>query len=163
MIVIRDLPVPLTTNKMYATIMRRGPHGPHTRRIPSSEFVDFKREMSRWAGKYASFLSEVQALMAYWIVEGYMIQIDLYICLGRTRLFTLKDTPKRLDASNRIKAMEDAISEITLVDDKHFWRVSAEKIECEAQEDECTIAILTPIKARKRNSLENILKKYRQS
>ena len=42
-------------------------------------------------------------------------------------VFNLDGTAKKLDSSNRIKVLEDAIAEATGIDDRYFWSVHIEK------------------------------------
>lgn len=63
------------------------------------------------------------------LMKGKMIGVDAFCCFPGTSLWTQKGLPKRMDASNRIKALHDCLAETLTVDDSSFWDVRAVKME----------------------------------
>jgi len=53
--------------------------------------------------------------------------------------FTKAGEPKKADASNRVKALEDVLSEWLGVDDRWFWSVTVHKVQASKEETEVTI------------------------
>ena len=70
------------------------------------------------------------------IKEGAMFELHLYFCFPSSRLYTKKNELKKLDTTNRIKSIEDAISKLLGVDDKYFNPTRAERVICKLLEGE---------------------------
>ena len=70
------------------------------------------------------------------------LYLHLVINLHRSRLHTKDGRIKRLDVSNRIKILEDALANWLGFDDSQVWHVSATKKEIPPGETERVTAIL---------------------
>lgn len=53
--------------------------------------------------------------------------MDCIFYFEKSRILSKKLLPKQLDVSNRLKALHDALAKALLIDDCHFFRISAEK------------------------------------
>tara|TARA_R110000796_G_scaffold251188_1_gene382020 strand:+ start:628 stop:921 length:294 start_codon:yes stop_codon:yes gene_type:complete len=72
-------------------------------------------------------------------IEPYLathkICLDFKFKFQKKKLWAKKDQkPKKLDASNRIKAAEDKVCDLLDFDDRYVYRVIAEKIEGAVEE-----------------------------
>lgn len=139
MILVLDrLPLPPTSNHMYATIMAGG----RPIRIPSRESKAFKQAVQVWRLQNLQLSNLARAEFS-----GHAIQIDRYFAFRRERLWTLDGRPKSIDATNFIKPLDDALAEYVLgFDDRWFWSGTCEKIQAASPQDECALVVLTQMK-----------------
>ena len=126
MLIIERFPLGPTVNNLYVTLK-------NYRRAPSAEFRRFKRKVSKWEEANSSDLlasQEYKELHQLIQIKHYPIrlQIELTFYINRTKIVCKDGSTKRYDTSNRIKAVEDAISGILDIDDRHYWKITAEKV-----------------------------------
>lgn len=117
---LNGLPMPPSSNNMYATVGRR--------RIKSRETLTWERDTDRWALKNAQELIQARALLGQAVAKGEVIDIDAQFWFRYEKVLTIKGKPKKLDTSNRIKGLHDALARLLRIDDCHFWHGSFEKI-----------------------------------
>lgn len=91
-------------------------------RVPSKEYAQFKREFEA-----LSLSSELKGVRA-WCKEEEALGIHFTFFFPLNRLFTLDGRIKKLDASNRVKAAQDALASMLEIDDSKFFEVSAKKL-----------------------------------
>jgi len=124
-----DLPMSPQSNNMYATL-------PDRRRIPSKELKLYQRMMQEWALKN-QFIAQTARKRCQEIVNsGNFLFVEAHFFFKKEKVFTKVGGVKKMDVSNRIKAMHDCVSEIIGVDDCYFWSVSAQKNILEFNEPE---------------------------
>lgn len=127
--VITDFPMPPSVNGLFAG---------KARRYASDEYKRFKMEVAGWALKNAAIIRNARKQ----IEPHDRLRIDTYFAFRHERLYTLKGKDKMLDASNRIKALHDALAPILGRDDCHTWAGHFEKIvTVGAQPEHAIIAI----------------------
>ena len=108
--------------------------------MATKELADYRKECDLWGmvnKKYKELLFEVMN-----DESGMMLKVDFFFVFKRERLWTKDNRPKKLDASNRIKAASDQLAKFFGIDDKVFFSVSSEKV---SGENECAIIFITPI------------------
>ncbi len=111
------MPWPPTVNRMYITL-RNG------RRVSSKLHSDYKLEMTRYGSLVEQNSRErVQGAIA----KKQKLMLLLKFNMPFTMLYTKKGETKRIDCSNRIKAVEDSLCKILDIDDRHFWLILAQK------------------------------------
>lgn len=125
MLLVERFPLGPTVNNMYVTLK-------NYRRAPSAEFQRFKRRVKKWVDNFGPELlqsGEYQELQQLIEIKHYPIrlQLELTFHINRTKILCKDGRTKRYDTSNRVKAVEDAIFGILDIDDKHVFRVIAEK------------------------------------
>jgi Holliday junction resolvase RusA-like endonuclease len=103
------------------------------RRAPSAEYQRFKRKVKKWVDNFGPDLlqsGEYQELQQLIDIKHYPIKLKLELTfhVNRTKIVCKDGRTKRYDTSNRVKAVEDAIFGILDIDDKHVWKVTAEKV-----------------------------------
>lgn len=129
-LLIKDFPMGVSINLAYRNIPGRG-------RCVSKELTAYKKECALWA------MSNGKAKQAFYDLikeeEADTFKIDFYFVFKHERLWTKDGRPKRLDASNFIKTTEDQLCEFLGIDDRHFFNISAEKIE--GEKEGCIILI----------------------
>ena len=120
------LPIPPTSNRFLMPAQGRLIKTPEARRYEQAIKLYELR-----------FFKEIEAIKKAF--AGKQIQIERFFIFERSRLISKKDTIKRLDTSNRIKILDDAISKIIDIDDCMFIKGPCEKLWCETSKDEQVI------------------------
>lgn len=139
-VLFTKLPLPPSSNHQY-TLARRGQKTYH---VASAHLKAFQREMNQYPQTCRDlFLCNQQAIHG-WIKEGKALEIRCFFFFKRERLFTKKSVPKKLDVSNRIKALHDCLCRILEIDDSLFFRVIAEKAPCAVGLQEMTCVEILP-------------------
>lgn len=116
--------VPPTVNKAYfEKAVRKGKQLIPVRTLTTKGRAykrEFSTEMVRRYSQQLSFITKN---------EPYALSIRLYLpeLLNKGWPQTTQSRYKKLDASNRIKLLEDAIVDAIGIDDSHFMQVSVEK------------------------------------
>lgn len=157
-IILSALPLPPSENEAYKTVSsgkveyRTNKNGKEYATIPtwraaSKELKAFQEEMRIWRLRNLRLATAARNFLVSPLSEyQQLIRVDRFFAFKHERLFTLDGRPKSLDASNRVKAFDDALAtEILGLDDCWFWKGVEEKVECGQDEQECAVAILTPI------------------
>jgi hypothetical protein len=71
-----------------------------------------------------------------------VFNVDMYFVFARDRLVSKKETIKKLDATNRLKASHDGLSKILGIDDCRFITGSYHKVYCRFPQDEQVIIVV---------------------
>lgn len=117
------LPIPPSENNMYVTSFKT------RRRFPSNELKHFKLLMLNYASfnnfplKYAR--EEVLDILSN---PDMGLYVRLFFYFKHDRIYTKKGEFKKMDVSNRIKAIADSVSDILGIDDKVFLAVTCRKV-----------------------------------
>lgn len=106
-VIFKNLPMSPSSNQLYASV--RG------RLIKSSEGRNYALKMHIWAQRHKSTIDKLKE-----ILRGKTLRVDCVFYFPKSKLITKKNTLKRLDWSNRIKALHDSLSDVIGVDDSHF-------------------------------------------
>lgn len=120
---VLNLPMSPSSNSQYALIRR----GTKTFFVSSSELQTYKRHMAAYKRQNLAHVNAVQKQMQGWLVGGMKLGIKTVFHFERSRLFTQKETIKKLDVSNRIKAVHDCFCTMVKIDDSNFFEVIALK------------------------------------
>lgn len=130
-ILIQNYPLPPSENQIYRNVPRVG-------RVATQELKDYKRSCAFWG------MANKQYKQIFWELAqeypNHVLKVDAYIVLKHERIWTKDGRPKKLDASNRLKALHDQLAEYLGIDDKAFFNVSAEKI---SGEQECAVLLIS--------------------
>lgn len=81
-----------------------------------------------------------------WVAKGGLLEARAFFFFKKERLFTLKNKPKKLDVSNRIKAIHDSLCKLLEIDDSLFFKVTAEKVVCNGNLEESSWIEILPLK-----------------
>lgn len=123
---LAGLPVPPSSNNQYLTIRRGG----SIRHVASRELIQFKKAMKDYNLRSWTQNGERRAQIKKWLEMGCVLEITTTHFFHYSSLFTKRGTPKRMDVSNRIKAIHDELAEMLGFDDSLFFRVTALKAVC---------------------------------
>jgi hypothetical protein len=129
-----NLPLPPSSNNQYFLVRR----GPKTFHVPSDELKAFKALMDQYAAKEGMPFTFNSNLVKAWVSEPAGLSIKAVFFFHKERVMTKQNLPKRLDCSNRIKALHDNLCRIIGIDDKWFFKVEAEKAICPPSVQETT-------------------------
>lgn len=119
-IVLPGLPIPPSENAMYVNRRQAGKRG----RAASDELRYFWDHMEFWRLKNLPFANSARRAMA----GRSFLAIDCTFHFRRTRLYTGKGNVRRLDVSNRLKALHDSVAKLLGVDDSEFFESSERKL-----------------------------------
>lgn len=151
MVILYDLPIPPSSNAIYKIINVKGKQ----RYAPSKELKDYKTALKAWEYMNKEAIREVYHYLTENEEPGTLpvIFIQAYFCFHKSRLYAKSGEAKKLDTSNRIKALHDGLAEIFQVDDKIFWSVYAEKLEIQEDKKECVTVMIEKTHCRKAENL----------
>jgi Holliday junction resolvase RusA-like endonuclease len=131
-VVFNSIPMPPTSNKMYS-MWRRGSKTYH---VPSPELKAFQ-------GKMLSYPIAQEKIDWLQTLKG-PLSIECFFFFKRERLYTKKEAIKKLDVSNRIKALHDCLCRRLGIDDSLFFEVYAVKMPNLANDKEFVDVHISP-------------------
>ena len=149
-ITIGCLPMPPSVNQLFKPYRAKGGKG---KRIPSEQYQAFKGAMDSW------YVLNIKTVIQFkeWIkntawdhnlMEPELYRFDRYFMFHHSKLWTKEGKPKKLDATNRIKAFDDCFCGIIGIDDSFIWKGSEEKITVPKDYAECVIVKISPVRER---------------
>lgn len=116
---LSGIPMPPSLNEAFANHRRMG-------RIKSASYrnwqVDFDKFVLANSGAFAAARD-----LLFGHNDRNMYALNLEFMFPRSSILTKKNTAKRLDISNRVKLIEDALSKQWDTDDKNFWEIRLTK------------------------------------
>jgi len=132
-IVFEDMPIPPTSNMQYAIV-----HRPNGRQfVPKKELVRYKKAMADYFLKNHVAIKHAREVLA-----GKALSVQAFFAFEYSRLYTKKGNFKRLDVSNRLKALHDCLAKALLIDDCCFVHIGAAKYAVDTKEEEhCCVNI----------------------
>lgn len=140
------IPVPPSVNAQYATIIRHG----RPIRIPSKTAKDYERAFAVWELQNRALISKARGVIRGW---GQALEVSMILALRRDRLVTKDGRLKRLDISNRAKAIHDLIATSLGVDDCCFISTPMEKVIADIC-DEQLVIIVKPMSLRNMSKVD---------
>lgn len=90
----------------------------------AKELVAWRKAFDAWALENATAV-----IFGREFVKDKKLSVHADVYWPREKLYTKAGTVRKIDVSNRIKALHDALSNLLMVDDSHFWTISASKKE----------------------------------
>lgn len=118
---ISGIPMPPQSNHMYAT-SRRG------HRFASKDLCGFKEAINAIMFLKREDLEDVRRKLQNLLTYNSSLKIERFYYFLYERIYTKDGRPKKMDVSNRIKALDDGISTMIGVDDSWFFQGSEYKI-----------------------------------
>ena len=119
---LRDIPMCPTANRLVM---------PHRGRLISTpELRQWKAEVEAWQLRHLRPLEHVKETLEKYLSGGKfrVLQVDCYHVFPMEKIFTKTGKPKKIDSNNRLKAMLDAASKMTGIDDKFYFSGACEKL-----------------------------------
>lgn len=116
---LREFPFPPSDNKLHRTGRRS------FIRYKSGEYLAYEHQMSVYRLANLKALEEIRGKLTS------MHKLTVLLYFEPSRLFTKTGKPKRIDATNFLKALCDCLSKLLLIDDSEFWDVRVVKCKSE--------------------------------
>lgn len=110
---LKGLPFPPTVNGMYGSAWSKKKKK-HVR-FKKDSFFD--TEMTAYMYNHNIKLNNIREKIKQYINEGYCLEVERWFFFPKGKLFTKKRTLKKIDVTNRIKALDDKVTEMLWVDD----------------------------------------------
>ena len=138
-LIIKDWPMPPSVNTMLMPVMgamRRNKKGQvyaSGRMVKSKEHVEYAKLCNQWALKYQRglerFKEELQTIKAHKESQGipFCLSLDAFYLFNVERILTVNNKTEKLDIDNRLKSLLDNLCRILEIDDKHIFKINAEK------------------------------------
>ena len=130
MLLLKRFPLSPSSNAMYASV--------NGRLIKSAEARRYEASVDMYGLKEFKVLDQFKET----IKPTDVFHVDMYFIFTKDRLVSKKDTIKRLDATNRLKASHDGLSKILGVDDCRFITGSYHKVYCRFSHEEQIIIVV---------------------
>lgn len=134
-IMIPDFPLPPSMNELYSNV-------PGVGRVATKELKEYRNTVAKWSFANAKYRQLFEKIRDEEWNDAQIFKIDTYFIFKHSRIWTKDNKPKRLDASNRIKACHDYLCDFLGIDDKQIWNCSVEKV---SGEKEGVIVLISPI------------------
>lgn len=96
----------------------------------------------------------IQKQCIEWINQGYVLRLDSFFVFENSRVWTKAGHPQQMDADNRRKPLQDAVTNLIGIDDKWVFSGNIEKATCDSKEYEQCIARITPTNCRSLNQIK---------
>lgn len=135
MIIINGLPLPPSINQSYATNFKT------RRRFKSKDLTNFEKLIANYWLERNLQLQENRKIIESWIKEKRDLSFTCIFYLDHKRIFTSDMRKKKMDVSNRIKAIEDSIVGWLWYDDCHHTKVMAIKTPTPNESESVTVKI----------------------
>lgn len=150
-----DLPLPPSANEMYETsvvrIRKTNKHGKSYQGFKTGKrkadcLQEFQLKCRSLKNANAKAVKTIKEQCKFWIQSGYVLKVDSWFAFTYDRIWTKDGNPKKLDADNRRKALQDGLSIILDIDDCHFFSGIVEKVTCATKELQCSVIRISPIR-----------------
>lgn len=125
---LSKFPMPPTSNKLYSSF--RG------RLVKSQVGRQFEDKVDFYKMVYKTNIERIKKELIGYNGE---LKVTCYFIFHKKKVYTLKNTLKKIDQTNRIKQVHDALSKILEIDDCRFTNTPTEKIYCQSINDEQVI------------------------
>lgn len=136
-----NLPMPPSSNHQYTARSFQGKHakawqGPKNPNFslakicPTRDLERFEKDIKeRWKneGDNLVALYKCRSLLRSWMLKGLYIRVETYAFFPYFGLFTKEGMPRKMDGTNRLKALHDCMAELLEVDDSWFWDAEVRK------------------------------------
>jgi len=132
------------SNNMYVSVYRQG----KSKRVSSPGLIKFKKYCERWHLINRKTIGKASEFFKARIEEGHKIHFNREFLFNTKSLYRLDGNPKRMDLTNRIKAIDDAVCNMLDIDDKFIWQGKERKVEIKNGLPECIIITITIVKSK---------------
>jgi len=120
-IVFDHFPIPPSSNSIYKHFLDR--RTKKVRRVSTDKLIRFKKDCANWSMINRSLCT----LANDYLKNEPFISVEVFVGLHSNTIFTKSGAVRKMDVSNRGKALFDCLSNIIGVDDSHFIDVRLTK------------------------------------
>jgi hypothetical protein len=110
---LKDMPLPPSVNHLYVSNWKT------KRRFKSKNYTIYERMIAHWRALNLNQVANGRDV-AGGLNPGEILKVDVDFFFQRQEILTKKNTLKRNDPSNRLKALHDQLSELLGIDDTYF-------------------------------------------
>jgi hypothetical protein len=142
MVIVKNFPMPPGSNHLYKTCAV----GNRIFRAPSRKHKDYKKSVKLWALENPDIIRMMKAKVKDWKA----LQIERYFMFHYKTIYCKDGRIKKMDVSNRIKALDDSLLGLMGLDDSQIFRGFEEKILMPVGYPECVEIRISPMEARER-------------
>ena len=135
------LPLPPSSNNQYFLARR----GSKTYHVPSDELKLFKVKMNGYPVLNGNLFKMNKSIVKSWISDSYALECRIMFFFKKERVFCKDGRPKKMDVSNRLKALHDQLATLLEIDDSWFFKIYAEKCVAEGNLNEESYVEISPI------------------
>lgn len=138
----KKFPMPPSANKLYTEAHHFNPK--MRGRVKSRALKEYEAQVKIWMYRNVPALELARMALAG-LKAGEALHIDRMFYFEPSAILTKTGKPKRNDTSNRIKALDDALTQLLWIDDCFFWSGSENKVPSNENHVEISFSII-PIK-----------------
>lgn len=131
---IFNLPLPPSENKMY-------PSGKSGMRFKSKELREFQASIETIRKNLLFDFGIAARTVDRWLAKRNMLSLDVMFYFKKSRLISKEGKTKRLDTTNRLKAICDSVSQALVFDDCNFWQIKCSKNIFDDNKEWCDVRI----------------------
>lgn len=145
MIVFQNFPMPPSSNSIYKHFIdpkSKNSRSPRVKRVSTADLNNYKAECNRWIVANMQLCETAHNYLR----DEPCIQVDVYVSMYADRIFTKDGKVKKLDVSNRGKALYDCLATAIRVDDRHFTDCRLVKVVAGENEYESCLVVFRPSK-----------------
>lgn len=122
--------MPPSVNDQYMPFGFRLPNGKITARInPTKHLNKFQDDCDEWVAQNHLVVGKARVTAQAMLATGGVLEVCTFAVFPSGLIWTQDGRPRKMDVSNRMKALEDEVAKMLLIDDCYFFKVSAEKVE----------------------------------
>lgn len=146
---ISGLPMPPSVNDQYMPFGFRAKDGKIRARINPTKYLNkFHDNCEEWEKANNLLIGKARIMAKQALAEGNMLWISFFCVFPSTLIWRPNGLPRKMDVSNRMKPLEDALAKMLLIDDCYFFNTGAEKVERIRIETPFCAALIRPWKPR---------------
>jgi Holliday junction resolvase RusA-like endonuclease len=116
--------MPVSSNSQYKSFMSSNGK---IRHAASEGLRKFKSDMNAYWWRHQTELSQYREIFKNWVANRLYLDVHCLFLFEESKVFTKDGRPKKMDTSNRLKAIHDCLADYLQIDDCYFFRISAEK------------------------------------
>lgn len=114
MIKLNNFPFPPSTNVLYKNSGRG--------RVKTHQYKEYEHECEAWEWDNIDLIRK-----AIKKVKGKLVTLELEVYAPKSTWYTKAGKPKKIDVTNRVKALEDCLFKMLDIDDCHVFKCTQEK------------------------------------
>lgn len=136
-IIFDRFPLPPSSNALYKHFVN--PRSRKVIRVSTQDLKKYKKACEEWKIHNQALCHTANL----YLKSEKAIRVDCYVGLATKKIWKLDGGVKKLDVSNRGKALLDCLADVIDIDDKLFSTVQLEKVEVPTLDDQCCLIIFS--------------------
>ena len=135
------IPMPPSSNHQYAARSFPGKHAANfkgekkagfsmARICPTGDLTRFEKALKEtWKNEPGNLVAiyKCRALLREWMLKGLYIHCETIAFFPYFGIYTQEGLPRKMDGTNRLKALHDCMAELLEIDDSWFFKSSVVK------------------------------------